>query len=69
MDNLNNFEVNKFQNSDNNHEITNYEKIRIFRKNNDININIKNTNNALLKKIDELKKSEEANIKISSFES
>lgn len=69
MDNLNNFEVNKFQNSDNNHEITNYEKIRIFRKNNDININIKNTNNALLKKIDELKKNEEANIKISSFES
>jgi len=69
VDNLNNFEVNKFQNSDNNHEITNYEKIRIFRKNNDININIKNTNNALLKKIDELKKNEEANIKISSFES
>jgi len=69
VDNLNNFEVNKFQNSDNNHVITNYEKIRIFRKNKDININIKNTNNALLKKIDELKKSEEANIKISSFES
>ena len=77
VDNLNNFEVNKFQNSDNNHEITNNDdlskimkRLEYLEKNNDINVNIKNTNDALLKRIDELeKKNEEANIKISSLES
>jgi hypothetical protein len=77
VDNLNNLEVNKFQNSDNNHEFINNDdlskimkRLEILEKNNDINNNIKNNNDALLKKIDELEeKNKEANKKISSLES
>ena len=77
-DNANNFEINKFENSDNNnHEIINNDdlskiikRLEILEKNNDININNKKNNDALLKKIDELEeKNKEANIKISSLES
>lgn len=76
--NLNNLEVNKFENLEhNNHEIINNDdlsnimkRLEILEKNNDININLKNNNDALQKKIDELEeKNKEANIKISSLES
>ena len=75
--NIHNFEEDNFKNSDNNHEMTNNDnlseimkRIENLEKNNEININLKNNNEALLKKIDELeKKNEQANLKISSLAS